>query len=303
MSAWSVHDIPPLTGKIALVTGGNIGLGFKSSMELARAGAEVVVACRSLEKGSHAIALLRNEVPDAALHTLQLDLTDLYSVENCANEFLARFDRLDILMNNAGVVNLAQLCRTADGHEMHMATNHYGHFALTGRLFDLIARTPCARVVTLSSLSYKQGSIMLDDLDWTKREYDRVKAYGDSKLANLMFTQVLQERLLKQATSAIAVSAHPGLTGTERQQSIGIGGALARWVASSVSQGVLPQLRAACDPSIKPSEFVGPRFGLRGAPSIVANPLNQENQAMAERLWSKSEMITGVRVPPKKAGN
>ena len=238
-----------------------------------------------------------SKVPDAAIDVISLDLTDLNSIRRFADKFLDKFQRLDILMNNAGVVNLENLQTTADGHEMHMATNHYGHFALTGHLFDAIAKTPNSRVVTLSSLAYKQGRIVFDDLDWSKRKYDRGKAYGDSKLANLMFTEALQDKFESVGSDALAVSVHPGLTGTERQQTIGIGGALTRWIASSVSHGVLPQLRAACDSAITPRDFVVPRFGIRGAPAVQSDPLDDHDKKIALELWQKTSDLTGVTYP------
>lgn len=297
MGKWNLTDIPNLEGKVVIVTGGNIGLGFKSSLEFARAGAEVVIACRSVKKGEQAKTQILKEVPAGLIHVIALDLTDLMSIGQFANIFLRKHQQLDILMNNAGVVNLETLQTTAEGHEMHMATNHFGHFALTGHLFDTIADTSNSRVVTLSSLAYKQGRIVFDDLDWSKRNYDRVKAYGDSKLANLMFTDILQDKFVRLGSDAIAISAHPGLTGTERQQTIGIGGALTRWVASSVSNGVLPQLRAACDPAVRPRDFVGPRFGIRGAPTIQSDPLDDNDKKVALQLWEKTADITGVVYP------
>lgn len=297
MSIWRLADIPSLKGKVAIITGGNTGLGFKSSLELARAGAQVVIGCRSIDKGEQSKSEILSEVPNAQIRIIALDLTEPESIEKFATTILNDFQHIDILLNNAGVVNLDTLQKTKRGHEMHMATNHYGHFALTGYLFRMLVATPGARVVTLSSLSHKQGTIVLDDLDWSKRKYDRAKAYGDSKLANLMFTEVLQSRFDAAGSDALAVSAHPGLTGTERQQSIGIGGMLARKIASPVKEGVLSQLRAACDPPIRPRDFVGPRFGLRGAPTILGKKLNTRERKKAILLWQITSEITGVTYP------
>jgi NAD(P)-dependent dehydrogenase (short-subunit alcohol dehydrogenase family) len=280
------------------VTGGNVGLGFRSVLELARNGARVVIACRSIDKGNAAIKRVLSELPAARLDTVALDLTDPASIERFAGIVSDRTDRLDILLNNAGVVSLESLQRTPAGHEMHMATNHYGHFLLTGRLFPLLAATAGARVVTVTSGGYRYGAIDLDDLDWRKRPYLPVKSYGASKLANLLFTWELQKRFDRAGATALSLAAHPGLTGTERQQSRGKGGMLARHLASSVDVGVCPQLRAATDPGAGKLDFYGPRFGIYGTArriSVVEGPATSD--ALAGRLWSVTEEITGFRYP------
>lgn len=293
-SKWRLSDMPDLEGRIAVVTGGNIGLGFKSALELARKGAQVVIGCRTVSKGEAAEERIRSEVPEAQLETLQLDLVDSASIEAFALAFSARHGQLHILMNNAGVVNLEALERTPEGHEMHMATNHYGHFALTGRLYQTLISTDQARVVTLSSAGHRLGEIRFDDLDWRKRAYVRDKAYGDSKLANLMFTVRLQQKFAEESVAAISVAAHPGLTGTERQQSIGVGGALARKLASSVDMGCLSQLMAATSSDVRGGQFIGPRFTLRGYPADVTRKLAELDQKVIDRLWRVTEEITGV---------
>ena len=297
MASWGLGDLPDLSGKTALITGGNIGLGFKSSLELARASAHVIIACRSQEKGADAIGRICSEVPSASLSHVALDLTSGTSIHACAEAVKQSHDRLDILMNNAGVVNLETLQHTETGHEMQMATNHFGHFALTGHLFSLLTGTLNARVVTLSSLAYRSGEIRFDDLDWRKRKYDRLKAYGDSKLANLIFMNLLHQRFEKAGASAISVAAHPGLTGTERQQSTGIGGGLSKRIASKVEVGVLPQLKAALHPDIAGGDFIGPRFGLRGRPTKLSPKLNRLEADVPEKLWALSAEVTGVTFP------
>ena len=297
MPAWSVRDIPDLHDRTAVVTGGNVGLGFRSALELGRKGATVLIACRSLDKGNAAAERIRAEIPAARLHAVALDLTDPVSIEHCAGEVASRTKRLDILLNNAGVVNLPALQRTPAGHEMHMATNHYGHFALTGLLFPMLAATPGARVVTVTSMSWRLGTIDFDDLDWRKRPYSRGKSYGDSKLANLLFVRTLQSRLDTAGAEALALAAHPGLTGTERQQSTGLGGRFARHLASPVDSGVRPQLRAATDPAAGKRDFYGPRFGLRGPACRISIGVKATDDALAERLWEVTENITGVRYP------
>lgn len=295
MKSWQLSDIPDLTGKQAIVTGGNIGLGYRSALELARRGAGVTIGCRRADAGEKAIGRIRQEAPNAKLSFIELDLTNVASINAFTDAFLTRHDRLDILMNNAGVVNLEDLTRTSEGHEMHMATNHYGHFALTGRLFGLLCRTPGARVVCLTSGAYKSGEIRFDDMDWRQRTYSRIKAYGDSKLANLLFMLTLQKRFDAAGAEALAVAAHPGLTATERQQSIGIGGSLARWIASPVGQGVAPQLRAATDPLVRAGQLYGPRFVVRGGPVAEKIHPKATDDALAERLWAFSEELIGCR--------
>lgn len=178
MPGWTLQDIPDLSGRTAIVTGGNVGLGFKSVLELARKGARVFIACHSIDRGDAAAAHIQADVGVAQLDVLELDLTDPASIERFAGEVSSRTDRLDILLNNAGVVSLASLQRTPAGHEMHMATNHYGHFAVTGHLFPLLIATPDARVVSITSGVYRRGTIDFDDLDWRKRPYNRTRSGG-----------------------------------------------------------------------------------------------------------------------------
>ncbi|PSW10313.1 short-chain dehydrogenase [Photobacterium rosenbergii] len=294
---WSLKDIPDLTGKTAIVTGGNTGLGFKTTLELARNAAKVVLACRNEEKGKAAINRLRQTLPEAELDVISLDLTCRQSIENFVHQVTSRYSQLDILVNNAGVVNLAQRQTTPEGFEMHMATNHLGHFALTGRLLPALLSADHARVVTVSSGGYKYGTINFDDFNWQQRPYHRVKAYGDSKLANLLFSYQLQRYFDSIGANAMSVAAHPGLTGTERQQTIGVGGVFSRSLASSVDNGCRSQLLAATAPNIKPQGLYGPRYGIWGSPALHKASPKYVNAALAQQLWDFSEDITGVRFP------
>ena len=294
-SKWTTSNIPNLKSKIAIVTGGNIGLGYKSSLELARKGAIVVIACRSEEKGRRAIESIKMEIPNTTCDVIPLDLLNKDSIKQFSATFNNRYKQLDILLLNAGVVNLENLQRSTDGNEMHMATNHLGNFALTGRLFKVLKDTDDSRVVIVSSLAYKSGVIDFDDFTWERRTYDRFKAYGDSKLANLLFMTELQKTFKRVGSSAISVAAHPGLTGTERQQSIGIGGVIARWIASPVSKGCLSQLLAATEPSVKACEFYGPKYGLIGPPRLQKVKSQLLNEDLSKKLWSLSEDLTGIR--------
>ncbi len=295
MPGWTLEDIPPLRGRTAVVTGGNTGLGFRSVRELARRGARVFLSSRSAAKGQAAVGAVLSDLPGARVEGFALDLTDPVGIERFAGRVAARTGRLDILLNNAGVVNLAELQRTPLGHEMHMATNHYGHFLLTGHLFGLLVATPGARVVTVTSGAYRAGVIDFGDLDWRGRPYSRGKAYGDSKLANLLFARELQGRLDAAGAAALSLAAHPGLTGTERQQSVGIGGRLARLLAATVDVGVHPQLRAATDPSAGKLDFFGPRFGLRGPARRIPVRGPARSDDLARRLWRVTEEVTGFR--------
>lgn len=289
---WSIDDIPRLDGRVALVTGGNTGLGFRTCLELARKGARVLLGARSFDLGEQACGRIRSAVVDAQVETFVVDLLDWPAIAENTAGLRGRLECIDILVNNAGVVNLAELRRTPGGHEMHMATNHYGHFALTAGLYELLLAAPEARVVTLSSGGHRGGVIDFEDLKWERRPYNRVKSYGDSKLANLHFTVGLQKRFEAAGSKAKSVAAHPGLTGTERQQSIGVGGALSRWAASPVEKGVRPQLMAATWDGAKGGEFFGPRWGIWGAPSWKRLALDE---GIGERLWEVTAEITGAR--------
>ncbi len=291
---WTLDDISDLTGKNFVVTGGNAGLGYKSVAVLANTGANVVLTSRNAEKGKQLAEALNRSLGREAVTSVQLDLTEQHSIKQCADAVLAQFDALHGLINNAGVVNLASLTRTPDGREMHMATNHFGHFALTGHLFSLLTATAHSRVVTLSSGGYRAGVIDFDDINWHQRPYSRVKAYGDSKLANLLFMRVLQTKFDRAGATSLSVAAHPGLTATERQQTIGIGGRLSKCLATPVSKGVAPQLFAATERSVDKCDFYGPRFGIWGSPKKQNLKGLALDQALALKLWQFSEEVTGV---------
>ena len=291
----SSTDILDVADKHTVVTGGNIGLGFRTSLELAANGARVTIACRSRDKGEAAAAKILTRYPDACVDTLPLDLLDLASIQAFAEDYMQTHDRLDVLVNNAGVVNLESHTTVWGGHEAHMATNHYGHFALVGQLWPRLLASRSARVVVVSSLAYRQGVIDFDDLAWNSRSYDRLKCYGDSKLANLLFMNSLNRLARKRGANVVAVAAHPGLTGTERQQTIGIGGKVSKWLASPVEKGVRPQLLACSAANSEAGDFLGPRFGLFGPPTRVKLSAHALDEATADRLWQVSEDVTGVR--------
>lgn len=297
LKKWDLDQIPDLQDKVIIITGGNAGLGYQSSLELSRRGAIVVIACRDEEKGQKAIDNITAQLPSAKLDTIVLNLIDLDSIEQFSEVFKKKYSRLDVLLNNAGVVNLANRAVTSNHLEMHMATNHFGHFALTGRLFPLLIGTKDSRVVTVSSLAWKSGTIDFEDLNWVKRPYHRIKAYGDSKLANLLFMLQLQKKFETAKSSSISVAAHPGLSSTERQQSsyTGITKSLVRLITTPATQGCLPMLRAATDFSIKPFEFYGPKYLIWGNPIPTDFGYGRLDDQLSKKLWEVSENITGVR--------
>ncbi|MEU0671512.1 oxidoreductase [Streptomyces sp. NPDC006172] len=300
--AWSARDIPDLSGRTAVVTGANSGIGYITARELARGGAHVVLACRSESRGREAVERLADEVPGAGVELRPLDLGDLASVR----EFAGRLPhaRLDLLVNNAGLMALPY-GTTADGFETQFGVNHLGHFALTGLLSPRLLDTPGARVVTVSSLAHVLGNIDPRDLN-SERRYRRWIAYGRSKTANLLFTHELARRLDAVGADVIAAAAHPGYAATNlqtagvraegRRRAERLVEAGNRVFAQSAEAGALPTLYAATAPGVRPDSFTGPSRAMwRGAPGPSWRaPWTLEDRA-GERLWTESERLTGVR--------
>ncbi|MBC7174543.1 MAG: SDR family oxidoreductase [Polyangiaceae bacterium] len=305
MSDWTEADIPSQAGKVIVVTGANSGLGFEVARAVAAKGAHVVIACRSLDKGQAAAERIRAVAPSASLEVERLDLADLGSVRAFATAFAKRHERLDVLCNNAGVMALPQQ-RTKDGFEMQIGTNHLGHFALTGELLPVIRRTPGARVVTLTSTMHKIGFIRLDDIQW-ERGYKRWPAYGQSKIANLMFAYELERRFEREGIDAISVAAHPGYAATNLQlvgpAASGSSFMKAFWrfsnraLAQSAQMGALPTLYAMTEPSVRGGDFIGPSslFETRGHPAPAKAAPRAKDANTAARLWELSEQLTHVR--------
>ncbi|AHC24007.1 MULTISPECIES: SDR family NAD(P)-dependent oxidoreductase [Mycobacteriaceae] len=294
MTRWTTHHIPDQSGRTAVITGANTGLGFETAKALAEHGAHVVLAVRDTEKGKHAAAQLTGDVS-----VQELDLGSLESVRAAAAELRGAHERIDLLINNAGVMTPPK-STTADGFELQFGTNHLGHFALTGLLLDTLLDTPGSRIVTVSSNGHKMGgAIHFDDLQW-ERSYNRIGAYAQSKLANLMFTYELQRRLAPRGTT-IAVAAHPGTSSTELARHLP---SLARPVTELVTKvaaqpaadGALPTLRAATDPGVLGGQYYGPAnlAQWRGAPVVVASSDRSYDVALQQRLWTVSEELTGV---------
>ncbi|AJT67218.1 oxidoreductase [Streptomyces chattanoogensis] len=304
MTRWNTSHIPDQTGRSVVVTGANSGIGYVTARELARRGARVVLACRNEARGGAALDRLRTEVPTAEAEFRPLDLADLSSVRDFAAG-LDTFDgdRLDLLINNAGVMALPYRT-TADGFEMQFGTNHLGHFALTGLLLPRLLATPGARIVTVSSMMHALSDIDLSDLN-SERSYRRWIAYARSKSANLLFTHELSRRLAASGSQVIAAAAHPGYAATNLQTAgvrmegrtsaervVDLGN---RLIAQSPEGGALGTLCAATAPHMRPDSFIGPRSGLRGAPAPSFRAPWTKKDTTGERLWAASEELTGVR--------
>lgn len=293
---WTYNDIPDQTGKIAIVTGANTGIGYETARALAHKGADVTLACRSREKGEAAAARIAAEQPKGSVVFAALDLADLDLVRDFADGFITMHDRLDLLVNNAGVM-VPPESKTKQGFELQFGVNHLGHFALTGRLLELLRGTPGARVVTVSSRAHRIGTLDFDDLNFTERGYQPWRAYGQSKLANLLFTLELQRRFDAEGVDLIAAAAHPGWTGTDLQRNSRLARAIGSFIAMSPEQGALPTLRAATAPDVKGGDYYGPHGvrELRGYPVRVGTSDAARNAEDAARLWRVSEDLTGVR--------
>ncbi len=295
---WTSGDVPGQQGRLAVVTGANTGLGFETAQVLAGRGASVVLAVRDTEKGKRAAARITGTVPGANVMVQPLDLTSLDSIRAAAGELRARHPRIDLLVNNAGVMFTPKQT-TRDGFELQLGTNHLGHFALTGLLLEQMLPVPGSRVVTVSSLAHRiRARIDFDDLQG-ERSYSRVAAYSQSKLANLMFTYELQRRLSGAGTT-VAVAAHPGLAATElARYTPAASAALARLISQKPAMGALPVLRAATDPSVLGGQYYGPRrlLGTRGYPELARSSGQSHDTAIQRRLWTASEELTGVTFP------
>jgi len=295
---WTSDDVPGQHGRLAVVTGANTGLGFETAQVLAARGASVVLAVRDTEKGKRAAARIAGTTPGADVTVQHLDLTSLDSIRAAAGELRAQHPAIDLLINNAGVM-FPPKQTTGDGFELQFGTNHLGHFALTGLLLEQMLPVPGSRVVTVSSQAARiRARINFDDLQ-AERSYRRVGAYGQSKLANLMFTYELQRRLSGAGTT-IAVAAHPGLAATElTRHTPPITAFFNGLISQKAAMGALPILRAATDPAVRGGQYYGPgRFlGTRGYPKLAHSSRQSHDTAIQRRLWTVSEELTGVTFP------
>jgi NAD(P)-dependent dehydrogenase (short-subunit alcohol dehydrogenase family) len=300
---WTAADVPDQSGRVAIVTGSNTGIGYEAAAVLARAGAHVVLAVRNPEKGNAALARIVAASPEADVTLQELNLGSLASVRRAADALRSKYPRVDVLINNAGVMWTAKQL-TEDGFELQFGTNHLGHFALTGLLLDHLLPVRGSRVVTVSSVGHRiRAAIHFDDLQW-ERHYDRIAAYGQAKLANLLFTYELQRRLAAGGAPTIAVAAHPGGSNTELTRNIPTvfkPAVAVLWplVSQSPAMGALPTLRAATDPGVEGGQYYGPD-GLgeqRGHPKVVNSSAKSHDEELAGRLWTVSEELTGVTFP------
>lgn len=292
---WTAANMPGQTGRVAIVTGANSGIGYETARALANKGATVIIACRDQQKGEAATQQIRDEKPKGAVRMMQLDLADLDSVRHFAETIHHDYDRLDLLINNAGIMH-PPFGKTKQGFETQFGVNHLGHFALTGLLLDLIIRTPHARIVTVSSMAHRFGRIDFEDLN-AEKGYRANAAYGQSKLANLLFTYELQHKLQATGSDTIAVAAHPGWTATNLQQHSGVVRFFNRFFAQTPEMGALPTLRAATAPDVHGGDYYGPsrRMEMVGYPIKVQSNGRSHDTAVAAQLWTVSEDMTGVR--------
>ncbi len=299
---WTTDNIPNLSGQVIIVTGANSGIGFETAKELARKGAQTILACRSLEKGNDAAQRIRAEVPNARLEPMVLDLSRLKSVRAFAETFKASHDHLNMLINNAGIM-WVPYGKTEDGFEQHFGTNHLGHFALTGLLLDRLLKAPGSRVVTVSSMGHRSGNMDFDNLMYEGGiGYQRQRAYGRSKLANLLFTLELQRRFDVLQANAMATAAHPGGSNTnlgrhlENRWYFRLLRPLMGALTQSAAMGALPTLRAATDPEARGSDYYGPGGFMesRGYPIKVGCSDAAKDVSQAQRLWMVSEELTGI---------
>lgn len=299
---WTIENIPALNGKVIIVTGGNSGLGFESVKALSAKGGKVIMACRSLTRGEHARHKILEQYPSSDIVVMELDLTHLKSVREFAASFSRQFTRLDILLNNAGIMMVPHRL-TKDNFESQFGTNHLGHFALTGLLLDMLKKTHGSRVVNVSSLAHRRTEIDLNNLHYPDgKGYSPMKAYSRSKLSNLLFTYELQRFFEQKGIDCKSLVAHPGVSDTNLFDH-----AIPAWLAKILRPlaslfiqpaafGALPQLRASVDPIARGGEYYGPdgKGEWRGYPIIVKSNAASLNETDARKLWEISEKLTNV---------
>jgi NAD(P)-dependent dehydrogenase (short-subunit alcohol dehydrogenase family) len=300
MSKWTTANIPDQTGRTAVITGANTGLGYETAAALAAKGASVVLAVRNLDKGKEAARRIEQATPGAQVQLRELDLSSLDSIRAAADELRSNHESIDLLINNAGVM-FTPKSTTKDGFELQFGTNHLGHFALTNLLLDRVLAATGSRIVTVSSQGHRfVRGIRFDDLQ-ADRSYSRVGAYGQAKLANLLFTYELQRRLT--GTNTIAVAAHPGGSKTELTRNlpplVAAATRLAEPLFQSADMGALPTLRAATDPGVLGGQYFGPDgfAEQRGHPKVVASSVASHDTDAQRRLWAVSEELTSVVSP------
>lgn len=298
---WTTSDIPDLTGKTAIISGGNSGVGFETAVELARHGATTIIACRSASRGEAALGRINDAAPSAQTRLMPLDLGDLASIDAFAEGFTQEYEDLHLLINNAGIM-ATPYRTTKDGFESQVGTNHLGHFALTAKLMPVISAAQAARVVNVSSIGHRSGDIDFDELLLSPANYGRWRAYYRSKLANLLFTYEFHRRLKQARIENIAsLAAHPGVARTNLARGMGFIGTLLKPIAfllfQSAQMGALPILRAATDPDARGGQYYGPDkpHERSGFPVVVSSSQDSHDEEVARRLWERSEELTGTK--------
>jgi NAD(P)-dependent dehydrogenase (short-subunit alcohol dehydrogenase family) len=300
-SKWTAADVPDQSGRVAIVTGANSGLGYDTAAVLADKGAHVVLAVRNLDKGNEAADRIKAATPNADVTLQELDLASLDSVRKAADELRANYPRIDLLINNAGLMYVPTREVTKDGFEMQFGTNHLGHFALDGLIIDNLLPVEGSRVVTVSSVGHRVLARIHFDDPQLERGYNRVAAYGQSKLANLQFTYELARRLKAKGAPTAALAAHPGFSDTELMRYLPgfIPDFVWKIAAQPAEMGALPILRAATDPAAQSGQYYGPDgIGeVKGHPKVVASSSQSHDADLQRRLWTLSEELTGVKYP------
>lgn len=297
---YDLNNLPSQNGRVAIVTGANVGLGFETTIALASKGAKVILACRSAEKAKQAMNEIKQRLPNADLVFLPLDLSDLKSVKAFAASILADYSRLDMLINNAGVM-MPPYEKTIDGFELQMGANYFGHFLLTSLLLPLLEKTGNARIVNLSSIAHRSGRIHFDDMHFEKG-YSKGKAYGQSKLAMLMFSYELAQRLKEGGYSTMSIAAHPGVANTALVRYLpkfvtGVLGPVLKGLLSTAEEGARPQIWAALADEIESGDYIGPDgFNeIRGQNAIKVKPRPHAlDTNVSKRLWDVSVELTGA---------
>lgn len=302
MKKWTLRNMPDLSGKVAIVTGANTGIGFEKAKALAIKGATTIMACRSRARAEAALLSLEKSEPAGKMIIMTLDLSSLESIEAFVQDFSSRFSQLDMLINNAGVM-VPPFSRTKEGFELQFGTNHLGHFVLTGKLLPFLEKSDDARIVNVSSMAGKMGGIQYDDPNYENRTYDKWQAYCQSKVSNLVFTKELLERLSVSGSKVKVFSAHPGWTSTDLQRHTLLARIMNPLFAMKSWQGALPALFAATSDEAVPGKFYGPHgfMEMRGYPVEVNIESRRNKSAFSpenkNRLWSLSEKMTGFRWP------
>lgn len=300
MTEFNIDNIPSQKEKIAIVTGSNTGLGFETTLALAKKEIKVIMACRNIEKAETAKQDILRKVPGADLEILPVDLSSLSSVRDFAKSYLLKYNRLDLLINNAGIM-MPPYARTIDGFESQMGTNYFGHFLLTGLLLDIIIKTPGSRIVSLGSIAHKKGEINFEDLHW-KKKYSAMGAYRQSKLACLMFAYELQRRLEATDMKTMSVAAHPGVSITELVRHypkwlMFVLSPLFSLFTHSPEKAALPTLYAALGTDVRGGNYFGPqgRSEMTGDPGKAESTAFSHNEDIAKQLWEVSEKLTGFK--------